>query len=109
MKAVRIQRQRTRGWRMPKGAIYVGRPSAWGNPFKVECFGLNLALALYRRSMTGCWTPDGIPEELIHLAYQGHQAVRAFSYHEVRGKDLACWCPLDQPCHADILLELANQ
>ena len=27
---------------------------------------------------------------------------------ELRGRDLACWCPLDQPCHADVLLELAN-
>lgn len=27
---------------------------------------------------------------------------------ELRGKNLACWCPLDQPCHADVLLELAN-
>jgi hypothetical protein len=26
----------------------------------------------------------------------------------LRGKNLACWCPLDQPCHADVLLELAN-
>lgn len=27
---------------------------------------------------------------------------------ELRGHDLCCWCPLDQPCHADVLLELAN-
>jgi hypothetical protein len=27
---------------------------------------------------------------------------------QLRGKDLACWCPLDQPCHADVLLEIAN-
>jgi hypothetical protein len=29
--------------------------------------------------------------------------------HELRGKNLACWCPLNQPCHADVLLELANR
>ncbi len=29
-------------------------------------------------------------------------------FYQLRGKDLACWCPLDQPCHADVLLELAN-
>ena len=28
---------------------------------------------------------------------------------ELRGHDLACWCPLDGPCHADVLLELANR
>ena len=27
---------------------------------------------------------------------------------DLAGKDLACWCPLDRPCHADVLLELAN-
>lgn len=27
---------------------------------------------------------------------------------ELRGHDLACWCPLDQPCHADVLIGLAN-
>lgn len=31
-----------------------------------------------------------------------------FDLSELRGKDLACWCPLDQPCHADVLLEIAN-
>jgi hypothetical protein len=28
---------------------------------------------------------------------------------DLRGKNLACWCPLDQPCHADVLLEIANR
>jgi len=33
---------------------------------------------------------------------------RKINLEELRGKNLACWCPLDKPCHADILLELAN-
>ena len=41
----RIQRQRTKGWRMPKGAIYVGRPSRWGNPWPVENVRAQLAMA----------------------------------------------------------------
>ncbi|HEY8881900.1 MAG TPA: DUF4326 domain-containing protein [Dermatophilaceae bacterium] len=54
------------------------------------------------------------PTPGMRMAYPtraGHFA--EFQFHEIRadlaGKDLACWCPLDQPCHADVLLELANQ
>jgi hypothetical protein len=89
----RIQRRRTKGWRMPEGAVYVGRPTRWGNPYPVwETGGPELAVAYYR-----AWLgTDG-----------AGLAVRAG--WELRGRDLACWCPLDQPCHADVLLELANR
>lgn len=91
----RIQRQRTKGWKAPPGAVYVGRPSAWGNPFRAS---LPIdAVRAYQRWLR--WDGDlrsvGIPptrEEIKHLA----------------GKNLMCWCRLDQPCHADVLLELAN-
>ena len=90
----RIQRQRTKGWRMPEGAVYVGRPTKWGNPYPVECFkSLEQVMALYRRYLTE--TPLGI-------------ALADEARSQLRGKDLVCWCPLDQPCHADVLLELAN-
>ena len=75
----------------PKDAIYVGRPSKWGNPFKI---GDN------SRSR----------EEVIE-AYRhwiGGSPYLINSLEELRGKDLVCWCaPL--PCHADVLLELANK
>jgi len=83
MKPKRIQRRRTKGWKMPEGAIYVGRPTQWGNPFKT--------VEQYRQ----CFEP---------IAPYYRERIRA----ALRGKDLACWCPLDQPCHADILLEIAN-
>jgi hypothetical protein len=100
----RIQRKRTKGWRMPEGAVYVGRGSKWGNPYPVG---------------KGLWTPTGWVAEASH-----EDAVASFTDDirwgacdvpepeeiraELAGKDLACWCPLDQPCHADVLLELAN-
>lgn len=91
----RIQRKRTKGWQMPSGAIYVGRPSQWGNDFVVGV--------------------DGTREECIEK-YREHfikptLQVHGMAYFEpLRGKDLACFCALDQPCHADTLLELlANQ
>ena len=91
----RIQRQRTAGWRMPANAVYVGRPTRWGNPFAVttkDRDGRAAAVALYR-----AW-----------LCEPGQQGLVAAIRAELRGHDLACWCPLDQPCHADALLEVAS-
>ena len=95
----RIRLQRTKGWRKPEGAVVVARPTKWGNPWRVRQphpFGSlsNLtaqeAVDLYRWGAEMC---AGGPD---------------FDLTELRGKDLACWCPLDQPCHADVLLEMAN-
>lgn len=93
-KPVRIQRRRTKGWRAPEGAVYVGIPSAWGNPYAEtgDC-PPNLLVALYR---------DWIRSD------SRRAAVARKRLPELRGKVLMCWCPLDQPCHADVLLELAN-
>ena len=95
-KPKRIQRSRKKGWRMPEGAVYVGRPTKWGNPHKVgygvyQALSPAIAVRRYRMYLRGFGTP--ILEE-----------IRA----ELQGKDLMCWCPLDQPCHADVLLEIAN-
>ena len=90
MNPVRIQRKRAKGWRMPSDVVYVGRPTKWGSPFRVgrEAEDLADSLQLYRQFLEGL-------ETLIR--------------RELRGKSLACWCPLDRECHADILLEVANQ
>ncbi len=96
----RIQRKRTKGWRMPQGAVYVGRPSKWGNPFTV---GHEIP-----------FLPGRNVQDKRHAAslYAGHaplnDRLRAAAQAEIRGKDLACWCPLSEPCHADVLLEIAN-
>jgi hypothetical protein len=88
----RIQRQRTKGWKMPEGTIYVGRPTQWGNPFKVDRqHGPAQAASDFRAYVLGRLA-NGVGYPLLELA----------------GRDLACWCALDQPCHADVLLELAN-
>jgi len=95
MSPVRVQRKRTKGWRMPEGAVYVGRGSKWGNPYTVAEMGSNrAAVAAYVRS----WLND--PIRLVKASHV---------ISELKGKDLACWCPLDKPCHADVLLEIANQ
>lgn len=97
----RIQRHRVKGWRMPPGAVYVGRGTPWGNPYQI-----------------GMTSPDHpgrmhvMGKHGIVRAFRGY-AGRKLEHDEewlapLRGKSLACWCPLDQPCHADVLLELAN-
>jgi hypothetical protein len=102
----RIQRKRTRGWRMPEGTVYVGRPTRWGNPFRigspnaddcVVCGSPEEAVEKYRSELT---TLNGS----IPLVGATAEEIK----RELRGKDLCCWCPLDQPCHADVLLEIAN-
>lgn len=87
MKPQRIQRKRTKGWKMPANTVYVGRLSKWGNPYKQDKY-LN---------------PIGA-YSLNFIAIIGKEAIK----RKLKGKNLACWCPLDQPCHADVLLEIAN-
>ena len=119
--AERIQRKRAKGWRMPPTAIYVGRPSIWGNPFKaaaaIEAGYLSPRDTPHEVAafLTGCfadwlkgagsyggrdwwWGPESDARRQAILA----------NLTKLRGHDLACWCPLDRECHADILLALAN-
>lgn len=96
MKPVRIQRKRTKGWKMPANTIYVGRPTKWGNPYKIgsgktaqQCVN-DYTWTKAISYIDGGWLPDVARKELA-------------------GKNLACFCPLDQPCHADVLLKIANR
>lgn len=88
---------------MPPNTVYVGRGSVWGNPFRVGVDGdAAQCVAQYARQM---------------LPYEHGQSLRLYLMSEamllairesLRGKNLACWCPLNQPCHADWLLRMAN-
>ncbi|SRR6266540_4068021 len=93
----RIQLSRRRGWRKPTGAVVVARPSTWGNPFVIDS-GRSRAEAV---------------EQFEHAVVHGDVASLRLTVAEIRrelaGRDLACWCPLDEPCHADVLLRLANE
>ena len=94
----RIQMHRRKGgWRHDHpDAVIVARPTYWGNPYRVlesTNEARQEAVDLFRK-----WLKK--PGEGAAFA----AAARA----QLRGKDLACWCPLDAPCHADVLLEIAN-
>lgn len=104
----RIQRSRAKGWRMPPNTVCVSRPSMWGNPF--ACRDRAIAARMFRCWLTGSFrTPDIFACTLAIPGPLGHyrEAMRR-ELPLLRGKNLACWCRLDQPCHADVLLEIAN-
>jgi hypothetical protein len=88
----RIQLRRTKGWRKPDGAIVVVRPSKWGNPYRLD------------RGITRDEVVRRFGLDRHQFGYPSDEEVRA----ELAGHDLACFCPLDQPCHADVLLRIAN-
>ena len=84
----RIQRKRSKGWKMPKDAVYVGRPTKYGNPYRMEIDGSREeVVGKYR-----VWLAEKLEENQNFL-------------DPLKGKDLACWCPLNKPCHADVILE----
>ena len=99
IKPVRLQRSRKKGAKLvsPNGLsiIYVGRPSKWGNDFRIGIDGNAVqCVALYRSRIEGNWWTFPTKKDIER---------------ELRGKNLACFCPLDQSCHADFLLKLANR
>lgn len=94
----RVVLSRKRGWKLPEGAVSCARPHRYGNPFIVATptNGGNItradAVRLFREALL-----DG------RLQFSVDEVRR-----ELRGRDLACWCPLDAECHVDVLLEIAN-
>lgn len=112
MGPVGIQRRRTKGWRMPPNTVNVARPSKWGNRWRVgdvaqrfskekicETFTIETqeqAVACFREEMEQ------------HLANPKAAPCVIAALHELRGKNLACWCDLSRPCHRNVLLDLAN-
>jgi len=99
IKPIRIQRKRTKGWRMPPNTVYVGRGSKWGNPFRLpdnpRLTGADAVIAVELFDHCAKLPAQKMWRERVRL--------------ELRGKNLACWCPLDKPCHADVLLRIANK
>lgn len=94
-KPSRIQLRRRKGWRMPPNTVKVDRTTRFGNPYQAGKDG------------------DGDRTHLVDL-YRAYlerpeqAALVADICTTLRDRNLACWCPLDQPCHADVLLRLAN-
>lgn len=96
----RIQLRRTKGWRLPANTVVVSRPTKWGNPFRAgheyQTVAAGPKICRDAADAVRLYTP---------LAYTRQAEIVA----ELRGKDLACWCKPGAPCHADVLLHLANR
>jgi hypothetical protein len=117
----RIQLRRTKGWRLPPGAMVLARPSKWGNPWQ--------AVPVYRPGHGRLFTiaardgrprPHGFPGQASTEAEARQVVVALFrelvfpglatvARRELAARHLACWCPLGKPCHGDALLEIAAE
>jgi len=114
-KPVRLQLSRRRGFNLRKhslatngrAAVNVARPSKWGNPFRVGVAGSRAdCIDWYRALLSGYIAiviKGTTPDRLI-----AHRKFVAANIAKLKGKNLACWCH-GSPCHADILLEIANR
>ena len=112
----RIQLRRTKGWRMPENTVKVDRSTRFGSPFTVAkareagIRGSDEDLAAICVRAFREWVSD--PSETSHWIGPESLTARARVLDNIdalRGKNLACWCKLGAPCHADVLLEIANQ
>jgi len=111
---LRVQRKRTKGWRMPEHTVYVGRPSRWGNPFQ-SAVPSPVPDSLGCQTVFGMKSPALVTEMAVLLFRHWllHWRARWPGHWEayiapLREKQLACWCALDKPCHADVLAEAAS-
>lgn len=116
---IRVQRKRTKGYRMPANTKSVTRPGRFGNPYKI---GMHNVWDI-KDSKTGKSLKDILVAkngenkyhtvEDVLLAYRekikASGAMQRLIKRELVGKNLACYCSLSSPCHADILLEVANE
>jgi hypothetical protein len=105
---VRIQRKREKGWRKPANCRCVTRPGVFGNPFTTaEYFRWWLEQnAVVVSGLTWGWLP--LTPEMAKRLDRLREIILA-RLPELKGLDLACYCDPDADCHADVLLELANE
>lgn len=104
----RIQRKRTKGWKMPENCRYVGRPTKFGNPFSVERFGREMAVEMFHECLSNNAMCYAYLDKLEATTAFNHMKYISEHIEELRGKNLACFCALDKICHADVLLEILS-
>lgn len=113
MKPKRIQLSRKKGWRKPANTVVVARPSMWGNPFHItKAEEYKDASEQMADAMQGVvTTPEAAVNKYRQYLLETDEGrfVCECAKVSLRGKNLACWCAIGAPCHADVLLKIANQ
>lgn len=106
----RVQLSRAKGWRMPPNTVRVARPGKWGNRFRIgdiaEVWGDPGVVKFV--PVRDAATAVQLFDQWVTLHLEQHPKIMRPALDELRGKNLACWCRLGEPCHADVLLRLAN-
>lgn len=104
MKPKRIQRKRTKGWKMPENTVYVGRGTQWGNPYVVGKDGTREeCIAKYAKDLLPYNHKTGTMRDFYVSQLWLEEIMK------LKGKNLACWCKPSEACHADWLLAMANE
>ena len=115
----RVQRLSHKGYKTPENTVYVGRPTPFGSPFKLTREGWILCYSIHRTRLSPWfyWSASGgftvadvveLYEQWVTGKLRRSFLATAPDYSVLRGKDLSCFCSLDTPCHADVLLKVAN-
>lgn len=114
----RIQRKRTKGWRAPDGAVYVGRGSKWGNPYTVRAHAGQHLVASPEGGVIYAHRDEvearRVAADWYRAWLSSHAGLLAAVRRQLARRDLMCWCPLPgtgdpDHCHGAVLLALANE
>jgi hypothetical protein len=99
----RIQLRRKAGWRIPANTVKVDRSTRWGNPFPANEHGQDGCVELFERFLAA---GDRMYVKDSHIVtYPCDEEIR----RQLGGKDVACWCGLEERCHGDVLMAIANR
>ncbi|WP_282847187.1 DUF4326 domain-containing protein [Microbacterium oxydans] len=125
----RIWHSREKGWKLPPNTVKVSRRTKWANPFSARVRGGEDGQATMTREMFCDEYREWLTKETylnrdvdgrwVQMSYSSYPSLLGIPYEgrpsldeirtALRGKDLACDCHMSQPCHADVLLEIANR
>lgn len=119
---MRIRRSRAKGARLPKNTVCVDRTTGFGSPFPIASVASTISGLEKKMWFVGTWTRPSMcfadtKEEAATISVKAYRwwmglpaqaTLRDKAKVALRGKNLACWCKLDAPCHADVLLEIVN-
>lgn len=115
----RIQRKRTKGFKLPPNTLCATRPGKFGNPFRVGMYvklgnggdGMTYLACTDKRNATADYTYIDTTQQAVDIyrEYRRRYPLSSELLAQLRAAEwIACYCQLNEPCHTDVLLEIAN-